>query len=707
MSSDKLKILPGRAYPLGATYDGKGTNFALFSRNAEKVELCLFDKSGKNEESRIVLQEYTDEVWHCYIPGIKPGQLYGYRVYGEYAPEKGHRFNHNKLLIDPYAKAMYGKILWSSSLFSYNFKDANKDLSFDDRDSAKYMPKCVVTDDNYVWKTKGLLGQRRSNSVLYELHVKGMTKRHPEIEPKFQGTFKGLASKPVINYFKDLGITAVELMPVQSFFLGSIPERRGYHNYWGYNTINFFTPEPAYLATKNINEFKEMVDVFHQNDLEVIMDVVYNHTPEGNHLGPTLSFRGIDNAYYYRLSKDNKRYYDDTTGCGNTLNFDNPRVSQMALDSLRYFVNEMHIDGFRFDLAVALGRDDDGFKTSADFFNAMSQDPVLYKTKRIAEPWDIGLGGYQVGNFPASWSEWNGKFRDVTRKFWKGDEGMIGSMATRFTGSSDLFDKYGRRPWASVNFVTAHDGFTMNDLVSYNNKHNEANGENNADGENNNNSYNYGEEGGSENPEINNIRTRQIKNIFATLILAQGIPMLLSGDEVRRTQKGNNNAYLQDNDLSYFDWEFLEKNKDIYDFVKKLIQVRKNHIVFRRSKFFKGQRIPGTRNKDITWFSENGDEMKTSDWHNQQKKSLAFKISGEAGDNFHLDKEGNATPDRNFFIIMNADTKKYKQVVKAPKSPYKDWIYIFDTADNNKEGKKVKQEEVSVTPLSFILLMSE
>ena len=707
MSKGKRKILPGRAYPLGATFDGIGTNFAIFSRNAEKVELCLFDKNGKQETERIVLTEYTDEVWHCYLPDVKPGDLYGYRVYGEYAPEKGHRFNNNKLLIDPYAKALFGKIIWSSALFSYKFKNQEQDFSFDSRDSAKYMPKCVVVADNYVWKNEGLLGARRSNTIIYEAHVKGMTKNNPRVAETARGTFKGLCSRPMIKYFKDLGITAIEILPSQSFFLGSIPERNGLHNYWGYNTINFFTPEPTYLATKNINEFKEMVDIFHSAGLEVIMDVVYNHTPEGNHLGPTLSFKGIDNAYYYRLQKDNKRFYDDTTGCGNTLNFDNARTTQLVMDSLRYWVQDMKVDGFRFDLAVSLGRDDSGFKTESDFFDAIGQDPVLYKTKRIAEPWDVGLGGYQIGNFPASWSEWNGKYRDVIRKFWKGDDGMIGEMASRFAGSSDIFDNKGRRPWASVNFITAHDGFTLNDLVSYNDKHNEDNGENNNDGDNNNNSCNYGQEGVTKQLKIEEIRIRQIKNMLATLVLSQGIPMILAGDEVRRTQKGNNNAYCQDNEISWFDWDLIEQNKEIFYFLKQVISIRKKHIVFRRSKFFKGKKLQGAKNKDITWFTPAGVEMKNSDWHNQKNKTLLFRISGEAGDHFHIDKDGNPVQDKNFFVIMNADDKKIRAIIPPAKHPYSIWKVLFDTANLNKEDKIITTSAITIAPRSFILLITE
>ncbi len=703
----KLKILPGRSYPLGANYDGKGTNFALFSRNAEKVELCFFDAKGKTEIERIEMPEYTDEVWHCYIPEVKPGQLYGYRVYGKYSPNEGHRFNHNKLLIDPYAKAMFGKIVWSSALFPYKINSPEKDLSFDERDSAKYMPKCVVTDNNYKWQMEKKPETRRSNSVIYEVHVKGFSEQNPKIPERIRGTFEALCHKNSISYFKDLGITSVEILPSQCFFLGSIPERKKLYNYWGYSTVNFFSPEPAYLHSKDINEFKQMVERFHEAGIEVIMDVVYNHTAEGNHLGPMFSFKGIDNAYYYRLMKDEPRYYDDSTGCGNTLNFDNSRVVQMTMDSLRYWATDMKVDGFRFDLAVSLGRGWNGFSVDSDFYNAMSQDPVLQKVKRIAEPWDVGLGGYQVGNFPPGWSEWNGRYRDTVRRFWRGDEGQIGDMATRFTGSSELFDKFGRRPWSTVNFVTAHDGFTMNDLVSYDYKHNEANGEDNRDGDNGNESYNYGVEGPTRNSKINEIRTRQMKNFFATLMLSQGLPMMLGGDEMKRTQMGNNNAYCQDNKISWYNWGLLKKNKELYDFVKKVIDIRKNHIVFRRSKFFKGQRIPGTRNKDITWLTPAGVEMATGDWHNPMNKTLIFKISGEAGDKFHLDKSGNATPDNNFFVIMNADTKKLKSIVPPIQPPYKEWRVVFDTSGQNKENTAVKNNTITINPRTFILLISK
>ncbi|MDR2098831.1 MAG: glycogen debranching protein GlgX, partial [Rickettsiales bacterium] len=546
MSKPVLKILPGRPYPLGANYDGKGVNFALFSRNAEKVELCLFSPSGKREEARIEMPEYTDEVWHCYIRGMRPGQLYGYRVYGKYDPHRGHRFNGSKLLIDPYAKAMFGKIIWSSALFSYDVSGPDKDLSFSAADSAKYMPKCVVASGSYAWKTEGKPMVRRSNSIIYEAHVKGMTMRSPKVPAILRGTFDGLSHASVIRYLKDLGVTALEILPAQCFFLGAMPAANCLHDYWGYSTVNFFTPEPAYLRTKNINEFKCFVDRYHKAGLEVIMDVVYNHTGEGSHLGPALSFKGIDNAYYYRLSRD-RRYYDDTTGTGNTLDFSRPRVVQMTMDSLRYWTEEMRVDGFRFDLAVALGREEKGFRMEADFYNAIAQDPVLQKTKKIAEPWDVGAGGYQLGNFPVGWSEWNGRYRDTARRFWRGDEGQAGDMATRFTGSSELFEKLGRRPWSTVNFVTAHDGFTLNDLVSYERKRNEPNGEGNRDGANENYSRNYGAEGPGDSAKINALRMRQMTNFLATLLLSQGLPMMLGGDEFARTQDGNNNGYLQDN----------------------------------------------------------------------------------------------------------------------------------------------------------------
>ena len=682
--------------PLGANYDGRGVNFALFSRNAEKVELCLFGPDGKGEV-RFELQEYTDEVWHCYIPGLKPGQLYAYRVYGKYDPAGGHRFNGNKLLIDPYAKAMFGKIVWSSALFAYDVRGRDKDASFDARDSARFMPKCVVVDENYKWRSQGKPEVRRSNSVIYELHVKGATKLKPEVPEKIRGTFAGLAHKSMISYLLDLGITCVELLPSQCFFLGSMPERGALYNYWGYNTINFFTPEPAYLAGRGIDDFKAFVDAYHAAGLEVVMDVVYNHTAEGNHLGPTLSFKGIDNAYYYRLQSD-RRYYDDVTGVGNTLDFSNARVVQMAMDSLRYWAADMRVDGFRFDLATSLGRTAAGYNRSSGFYDAIAQDPVLQKVKKIAEPWDIGFSGYQLGNFHVGWSEWNDKFRDTARRFWRGDYGQTGAMATRFTGSSEIFEKYGRRPWSSVNFVTAHDGFTMRDLVSYNSKHNEANLEDNRDGEGDNSSANYGLEGETDDASINALRCKQARNFFATLLLSQGMPMILAGDEFGRTQRGNNNAYSQDNETGWIDWSLLSKNREIFDFVKRAIAIRRKHVVFRRSKFFKGQRISGTRSKDIAWLAASGSEMSDEHWNARANRFLAFRISGEAGDDFHHDKAGNPLPDSDFFIVMNAGEKSVECAL-----PDGAWSVVFDTSKTNPEGAEAGGK-ITAAERSFVLL---
>ncbi|MDR0367009.1 MAG: glycogen debranching protein GlgX [Rickettsiales bacterium] len=687
------KILPGRSYPLGATYTGRGVNFALFSANAEKVELCLFDAKGRQEE-RIVVPDYIDEVWCCFIPGLKPGQLYGYRVYGKYDPESGHRFNGNKLLVDPYAKAMFGKVIWSSALFPYKIGRRRDDLSFDDRDSAKFMPKCVVVAPDYDWGGVDKPCRRRSNSIIYEVHVKDATILREDVPAPIRGTVSGLAEPGMIGYFKNLGITAVELLPVQSFFLGSMPEHGGLHNYWGYNTVNFFTPEPSYLSGGDVREFKDFVRAYHQAGLEVFMDVVYNHTAEGNHLGPVLSFKGIDNASYYRLVKHSPRFYYDTTGVGNTLDFSHPRVIELVMDSLRYWAEEMMIDGFRFDLAVSLGRTESGFIRDSDFYNAIAQDPVMQKIKKIAEPWDVGQDGYQLGNFPVGWSEWNGRFRDTVRKFWRGDEGQLGDMARRFTGSAELFERRGRRPWSGVNFISSHDGFTANDLVSYNEKHNAANGEDNRDGDDGNNSCNYGAEGPSDDAGINEIRLRQVKNMLATAILSQGLPMLAGGDEFARSKGGNNNTYSQDNAANWFDWTLAGKNESLLKFVKGVIALRREHIVFRRSRFFRGA-LGGSKAKDITWLTREGREMKPSDWNDPGNRVLIFRLSGETGDGFHVDKAtGEPTRDVDFFAVMNADVGAVK--VEVPKG---EWSLAFDTS-----GRMVVEgSSITVPPRSFVM----
>ncbi len=556
-------VWPGEPYPLGATWDGQGVNFALFSENAEGVELCLFDPSGKQEVERIELRERTDRIWHCYLPYCRLGQLYGYRVYGPYDPENGHRFNPNKLLLDPYAKATVGSLDWDYPNFGYTLGVEGEDLAFDERDNAAGMPKCRVVDTAFTWGEDRPPRTPWDETVIYELHVKGFTKRHPNVPEELRGTYAGLASAPAIEHLKRLGVTAVELMPVHSFVDDGHLVEKGLKNYWGYNSIGFFAPDMRYSATGNISEFKTMVKRLHSAGLEVILDVVYNHTAEGNHLGPTLSFRGIDNTAYYRLLPDDPRYYMDFTGTGNTLNMMHPRVLQLIMDSLRYWILEMHVDGFRFDLASALARQLYEVDQLSSFFTIIHQDPVISQAKLIAEPWDVGEGGYQVGNFPVGWAEWNGKYRDAVRSYWKGDGGLVDELAYRLTGSSDLYERGGRRPCASINFVTAHDGFTLRDLVSYDDKHNEANGEDNNDGERYNLSRNYGVEGPTDDLEIKRTRARQRRNIIATLLLSQGVPMILSGDEIGRTQNGNNNAYCQDNEISWLDWDLTAPEQEL------------------------------------------------------------------------------------------------------------------------------------------------
>src|SRR5512145_1904112 len=584
-------VWPGRSYPRGANWDGEGVNFALFSEHGEQVELCVFDSAGRRELQRIAFKECTDFVWHCYLPEARPGMLYGYRVHGPYRPEEGHRFNPNKLLLDPYARNVVGNLRWSDALFGYTIGHRREDLSFDRRDSASGTAKCKIIDAAFTWG-----GDRRpqipwQDMVIYELHVRGFTFQHPDVPPPLRGTYAGLATAPVIDYLRRLGVTTVELMPVQAFADDRRLVEQGLRNYWGYNTIGFFAPDARYSASGKVNEFKTMVKTLHSAGIEVILDVVYNHTAEGSHLGPTLCFRGIDNAAYYRLLHDDPRYYMDYTGCGNTLNMQHPRVLQMIMVSLRYWITEMHVDGFRFDLAAALARELHEVDRLGAFFDIIHQDPVISQVKLIAEPWDLGEGGYQVGRFPVGWTEWNGKYRDVIRDYWKGEGGLIGDLAYRVAGSSDLYEHSGRRPYASVNFVTAHDGFTLRDLVSYNDKHNEANKDENRDGENHNRSWNCGAEGPTDDPEIRALRLRQTRNLLASLLLSQGVPMLLAGDEFGHSQQGNNNAYCQDNELTWLSWEFDEDEKQLLEFVRDLIRLRREHRVFRRRKFFQNRAI--------------------------------------------------------------------------------------------------------------------
>ncbi|MGH7041603.1 MAG: glycogen debranching protein GlgX, partial [Acetobacteraceae bacterium] len=568
-TAPKARVHEGLPFPLGATWDGLGVNFSLFSAHADKVELCLFDDRGERELDRIELPEYTNEIFHGYLPDTRPGTLYGYRVHGPYAPAEGHRFNPNKLLLDPYAKAHVGRLRWDPACFGYTIGAADADLSFDARDSAPFMPKCRVIDPSFTWGRERRPEVPWERTIVYELHVKGYTKLHPAVPENLRGTYAGLGQKEVVDYIRSLGVTSVELLPVHTFVDGSYLLDKGLSNYWGYNTIGFFAPDPRYSSIPSFvfSEFKEMVARLHDAGLEVILDVVYNHTAEGNERGPTLSFRGIDNASYYRLTAGDPRHYVNDTGTGNTFNMDHPRVLQMVTDSLRYWVSEMHIDGFRFDLGTILGREAHGFDVSSGFLDACTQDPVLSQVKLIAEPWDIGPGGYQVGGFPPGWAEWNDKFRDTVREFWKGDSGKLSDLATRLAASADAFHRRGRKPWASVNFVTAHDGFTLQDLVSYNEKHNEANGEDNRDGTDNNSSWNHGVEGPTEDAAILDLRDRQKRNLLATLLMAQGTPMLLAGDEFGRTQQGNNNAYCQDNEISWVNWDIDEFNRALIDFV--------------------------------------------------------------------------------------------------------------------------------------------
>lgn len=644
----QLKLLPGNPHPLGASFDGKGVNFALFSANATAVEICIFDANDELIFKENVY-ENTHHVWHCYIPELKPGTRYGYRVHGPYEPQNGHRFNHHKLLIDPYAKAIAGTVEWHNSLFSYNLGDEN---SFNEEDSAPFIPKSVVVDDAYNWEDDKFPHIPYHKTIIYETHVKGFTFLNDKIPENLRGTYAGIAHPASIDYFKQLGITAVELMPVHHFVTDNSLREKGLTNYWGYNSIGFFAPDVRYSGSgvegNQVTEFKDMVKALHKAGIEVILDVVYNHTAEGNHLGPTFSFKGIDNAAYYRLT-DDKQYYMDYTGTGNTLNAMLPNVLKLIMDSLRYWREEMHVDGFRFDLASALARELHEVDRLGSFFDIIHQDPVISQAKLIAEPWDVGEGGYQVGAFPAEWAEWNGKYRDCMRDFWRGEDSMLGEFAFRFTGSPDLYANDNRRPTASVNFVTAHDGFTLNDLVSYNEKHNEANGENNNDGESNNRSWNCGEEGPTNNEGVNKLRAKQKRNFLTTLLLSQGVPMIVAGDEIGRTQQGNNNAYCQDNEISWVDWKNIDS--ELLAFTAQLIELRKSHPLFCRRGWFKGQRIR-TGTEDIAWFQPDGVELSEEDWNNSFAKSLGIYLNGHG---IHTpDADGVIKTDYDFYLIFNA-----------------------------------------------------
>jgi glycogen operon protein len=669
-------VWPGRPYPRGATWDGEGVNFAMFSEHAEKAELCVFDAGGRRELQRIEFRERTDFVWHCYLPEARPGVLYGYRVYGPYKPEEGHRFNPHKLLLDPYARSIVGGFRWSDALYGYTVGSRREDLSFDRRDSAGGMPRCKVIDPAFTWGDDRRPDIPWHEMVIYELHVRGFTMRHPEVPPQLRGTYGGLATAPVIDYLKSLGVTTVELMPVHAFVDDRRLVEQGLRNYWGYNTIGYFAPENRYSASGKVDEFKTMVKTLHTAGIEVILDVVYNHTAEGHQLGPTLAFRGIDNASYYRLKPDDPRYYVDYTGTGNTLNMQHPRVLQLIMDSLRYWVTEMHVDGFRFDLASALARELHEVDRLGAFFDVIRQDPVVNQVKLIAEPWDLGEGGYQVGNFPVGWAEWNDKYRDAMRAYWKGDGGLIGEFALRLTGSSDLYNRSSRRPYASINFIAAHDGFTLHDLVSYNEKHNEANGEDNRDGHNNNLSWNCGVEGPTDDPAIRALRERQKRNLLATLLLSQGVPMLPAGDELGRTQGGNNNAYCQDNEVSWVDWNLDDEKRKLAEFVRRMIGLRRAHPVFRRRDFFQGRPIHGSEVKDIVWLKPDGAEMTNEEWDHEFARSLGVYLAGEALT--ETDARGRPVRDENFLVLFNAHHEEL--AFTLPGYGTGRWLALVDTS---------------------------
>src|SRR5438445_6393054 len=663
---------------------GNRVNFALFSETAASVELCLFDDIEATEENiRIPVTEHTDQVWHVFLPDVRPGQLYGYRVSGPYDPERGLRFNSSKLLLDPYAKAIAGEVTWADEMFGYVVGSEDEDLTQDFRDDAWGVAKSVVIDSAFDWHDDKLLRIPLHRSVIYEVHVKGFSKLWHDLPEELRGTYAALGSAAAIGYFKKLGVTAVELLPVHAHIDDKVLIDHGLTNYWGYNTIGCFAPHAQYSGSgqlgEQVIEFKSMVRNLHAAGIEVILDVVYNHTAEGNHLGPTLCFRGIDNLAYYRLQPDNPRFYLDFTGTGNTFNLLHPRTLQLVMDSLRYWVLEMHVDGFRFDLAVSLGRDHEGVNKLHAFFEIIHQDPVLSQVKLIAEPWDVGEGGYQVGNFPVLWAEWNGKYRDTMRSFWKGDEGHIGEIAYRLTGSPDLYQHSGRRPYASINFVTAHDGFTLSDLVSYNKKHNELNGDDNSDGDNNNQSWNCGVEGPTNDPEINALRGRQRRNFLTTLFLSQGVPMLPGGDEWCRSQNGNNNTYCQDNEISWLNWERDEKQNQFVEFTRKLIQLRSDHPVFRRPKFFQGRRIRGSEIRDVMWFNPGGSEMSEEEWTSPFVRCLGMLLSGDTMD--VLTFEGEPIRDDTFLLLINAHYEPILFVL--PGQEHIEWQLILDTMEPN------------------------
>jgi isoamylase len=692
-------VLPGKPFPHGATWDGTGVNFAIYSENAAAIELCLFDEVDSTEWESIFLREVTGYVWHCYLPGVKPGQLYGYRAHGPFEPEQGHRFNPKKLLVDPYAKAIAGKVHWEAPVFGYKFGDPAEDLSYDDRDSALGMPKSVVHNPHFDWENDRPPQTPLHQSVIYEVHVKGLTARHPEVPENLRGTYAAIGSEPMTFYLKRLGVTAVELLPVHEFLDDKHLIERGLSNYWGYNTLNYFSPDARYSSASDhgdqVAEFKSMVKALHRAGIEVILDVVYNHTCEGNHMGPTLSFRGLDNATYYRLVQDKPRYYMDYTGCGNTLNMRHPQVLKLVMDSLRYWIEEMHVDGFRFDLASALARELHDVDRLSAFFDIINQDPVISQVKLIAEPWDVGEGGYQVGKFPALWAEWNGKYRDVVRRYWKGDEGQLQELGYRLTGSSDLYQRDARHPTASINFITAHDGFTLHDLVSYNAKHNEANGEKNRDGADDNYSWNHGVEGPSDDPKIIKLRERQKRNFLFTLLLSQGVPMICAGDEVSREQKGNNNAYCQDNELTWHDWNLDQHKTALFEFTRRLIALRRDHANLHRRKFFQDRQIKPTESRraeikgrnvrDIAWIRPDGEEMAEEEWGLGWVRCLGLQLSGFMLDD--VNSLGQPIVDDTFLILLNPHWESIQFYL--PQGPQGGcWELLVDTCESEVPGSQ-------------------
>ncbi|MRX46339.1 glycogen debranching protein GlgX [Pedobacter puniceum] len=700
-----IKVYPGKPYPLGATWDGKGVNFTLYADNATGVDLCLFNTTKDETESvKIRIKERTHQIWHCYVPDIEPGQLYGFRVYGPYEPENGHRFNPHKLLIDPYAKAIAGTLQWHNALFAYQVGHEDEDFSFSEEDSAPYIPKAVVIDPAFDWEDDKSPNTSMHKSIIYETHVKGFTMQHPDIPEEIRGTYKALAHEATIAYLTDLGITAVELMPVHHFVSDKNLQDQGLNNYWGYSTIGFFAPDVRYSSSgvlgQQVREFKEMVKALHKAGIEVILDVVYNHTAEGNHLGPTLSFKGIDNCSYYRLT-ENPRFYMDYTGTGNTLNARLPNVLRLIMDSLRYWITEMHVDGFRFDLASTLARELHEVQKLSSFFDIIHQDPIISQAKLIAEPWDVGEGGYQVGKFPPGWAEWNGKYRDCIRDYWIGADSMLGEFADRFTGSSDLYQDDYRKPTASINFITAHDGFTLHDLVSYNEKHNEANGENNQDGESHNRSWNCGAEGNTDDEAIITLRNQQKRNFLTTLFLSQGVPMIVAGDEFGRTQQGNNNAYCQDNEISWLNWDNMDH--ELQQFTASLIRLRKEHPTFCRRKWFQGMPVKGIGLEDIAWFLPEGTEMDDEHWQHDFARSLAVYLNGKGIRS--LSEQGEKIIDDDFYVMFNAhhDTIIYH----LPPDKYsKKWQKVLDTSEAKFDEETVlkSEDEIPVKGRSVVLL---